>query len=239
MTIQEFAKKYLGKGIDFDGSNGNQCVDLFRQYNKEVLEIKQPKGVIGAVDFYTKFESDPILGENFMKIPNTPTGVPQESDVMIWDQWTGNPYGHVAIFITGDANKFISLDQNWNNVKKVQEIEHSYTKPKVLGWLRPKKLVVANPCEELQKEYDELRAKWNKRDKEFDKINAENKELKKELDKLTTEFEQAVADLRKNNAEWKGKYEELGKVNEALLKETKLWNAIKKFLFSFNKKNDS
>ncbi|WP_252722587.1 hypothetical protein [Treponema phagedenis] len=37
MSLDEFVKKYLGKKVDYDGHYGAQCVDLFRQYCKDVL----------------------------------------------------------------------------------------------------------------------------------------------------------------------------------------------------------
>ena len=36
MTLTHFVKKYNGKKVYFDGAFGAQCVDLFRQYNKEI-----------------------------------------------------------------------------------------------------------------------------------------------------------------------------------------------------------
>ncbi len=49
MTLDEFVKKYLGKKVDYDGQYGAQCVDLFRQYCKDVLGIPHTGGVIGTV----------------------------------------------------------------------------------------------------------------------------------------------------------------------------------------------
>ena len=49
MTLDEFVKKYNGKKVDYDGRYGCQCVDLFRQYCEDVLNIPHTGGVIGAI----------------------------------------------------------------------------------------------------------------------------------------------------------------------------------------------
>lgn len=73
--LEKFFSTYQGKAVDFDGHYGDQCVDLFRLYVKEVLKQPQPKGVAGAKDFWTNYETDTNLNQYFHKIPNTPDGV--------------------------------------------------------------------------------------------------------------------------------------------------------------------
>ena len=60
MTLTEFVKKYNGKKIDYDGRYGAQCVDVFRQYCKDVLEIPHTGGVVGAAELYTKYDELPL-----------------------------------------------------------------------------------------------------------------------------------------------------------------------------------
>ena len=50
MTLDEFVEKYNGKKIDYDGHYGAQCVDVFRQYCKDVLAIPHTGGVVGAAE---------------------------------------------------------------------------------------------------------------------------------------------------------------------------------------------
>lgn len=205
MTFDEFIKKYLGKKIDWDNAYQGQCVDLFRQYVNDVLGLKQPKGVVGAKDFWTNYETDPILKDNFEKISNTPTGVPQKGDVVIWDAWTGNKYGHVAVFIEGDANKFVSLDQNYPTLSVVTKTEHNYTKPKVLGWLRPKVISPEQPMNFLDinadiptwaeaelglKAYEWYNTKWSIADmvKYLDGTYKNLKATKQDMAKLENSF---------------------------------------------------
>jgi len=133
MTLQEFIDKYDGKKIDYDGYYGTQCMDVYRQYVKEVLNIPQSPPVSGAKDVW-----DTYLPEYYERIPNTSTGVPRAGDIMIWGEEVG-PFGHIAIFMSGTERGFTSFDQNWPNtggtgVAHVQG--HDYTG--VLGWLHPK-----------------------------------------------------------------------------------------------------
>jgi len=129
MTLDDFVKKYDGKGIDFDNKFSTQCVDLYRQYVKEVLGFPQSPSVEGAKDIW-----DTYLPEYYKRIENTPYGVPEKGDIVIWGTKIGK-YGHVAIFLEGDAKKFKSFDQNYPTGTLCHIQEHTYTG--VLGWLRP------------------------------------------------------------------------------------------------------
>ena len=148
MNTQEFFDKYNNKPINYDGAFGNQCMDVYRQYCKE-LGLTQSPGVNGAKDVWNTFRK-----EDFTQIVNTPTGVPQKGDVVIWGVGIGT-FGHIAIFDRGDTNSFTSFDQNYpvqgyidtkgnhigTGVCHFQN--HSYTG--VLGWLRPKATVQPTP----------------------------------------------------------------------------------------------
>jgi archaellum component FlaC len=197
MTLNEFVTKYLGKKLDFDGAYGGQCVDLFRFYVRDVLGLPQPKGVVGAREFYTNFENDPILKANFTRIANTPDGVPEHGDAIIWDKWTGNNFGHVAVFLNGDANKFTSLDQNFPTLDKVTKTEHNYTSPKVLGWLRPNG-VVNLPLRETVIDFDDGEGKrkmvgwyvseWFNEKKKVKDLENEVMLTQSELDKIRNNY---------------------------------------------------
>lgn len=129
MTADAFFTKYNGKGIDFDGYYGYQCMDLYQQYNKEVVGAPYIP-VPAAADVWTKFPTT-----HYTKIANTPTGVPQKGDVIIWNKNAGGGFGHIAVFKDGDMMQFTSFDQNWNG-SKAHFQKHNYTY--VTGWLRPK-----------------------------------------------------------------------------------------------------
>lgn len=98
MTLEEFVNKYNGRPVDYDGVYGAQCVDLFRQYVKEVWEIKEHTGSCstsgGAKDLYLDYNKMPIEKKYFTR---SSTKSPKAGDVVIWDSSQTNKYGHVAI----------------------------------------------------------------------------------------------------------------------------------------------
>lgn len=142
MTLQQFINKYNGTKCDYDGAYGAQCVDLFRFFNRDVLGISQPRGVQGAKDFWSNYDSDPNLNNNFDKIANTPEFIAKAGDVMIWNGWYG-PYGHIAIITQADINKFTALSQNDPTNRETHLKEYTYSK--VYGVLRPKNIDSSEP----------------------------------------------------------------------------------------------
>ena len=106
MTLDEFITKWNGKKCDFDGFYGGQCVDLYRMYVQEVLGVPQSPGVQGAKDIW-----DSYLTEYYDRISNTPDGVPEKGDIMIWGSDYGQ-YGHVAIVTEANKDTFTCFSQN-------------------------------------------------------------------------------------------------------------------------------
>lgn len=131
LTLQQFIDKWDNKGIDFDGHYGYQCVDLYRQYVQEVLGCPQSPGVIGAKDIW-----DSYLSSYFDRIPNTPEGVPEAGDIMIWGSVYG-AFGHVAIVTEATVSTFKCFSQN-DPTGAVCGIKLYRTYKPTLGWLHPK-----------------------------------------------------------------------------------------------------
>jgi hypothetical protein len=133
MTTQEYFVKYSGKFIDFDHAFGNTCVDNYRQYCQEVLQFSQSPSVNGAGDIWNNY-----LQDKFIKIPNTPLGIPQLGDIVVWNKQL-NGYGHVAIFQSGNIWNLTCFSQNWpiGSPCHLQKTGYKY----VLGWLRPKMVI--------------------------------------------------------------------------------------------------
>jgi len=130
MTFDSFITKYNGKTVDVDNAFGGQCVDLYRLYVKEVLGFAQSPPVKGAKDIW-----DTYLSGYFIRYSNTPLGVPQKGDIIIWGKSYG-PYGHVGIYYSGNVLNFKSFDQNDPVGSRCHIQSHSYRG--VLGWLRPR-----------------------------------------------------------------------------------------------------
>lgn len=100
MTLEEFVIKYKGKKVDFDHAYGAQCVDLFRQYTKDVLGVKEHTGPCatsgGAKDLFLDYDKMPVEKKYFTRSKGKAF---QPGDVLIWDHTEKNQYGHVAIFL--------------------------------------------------------------------------------------------------------------------------------------------
>ena len=106
MTLTQFIKKYLGTKVDFDGKFGAQCVDLFRQYVQEVLELPQTPAVEGAKDIIDKPGSLRVT-------PDSALADYSKGDILIWGSSPTNKYGHVAILIgIYNTKYFFVLEQD-------------------------------------------------------------------------------------------------------------------------------
>lgn len=107
MSLEEFIKKYIGKKVDFDGAFGAQCVDLFRQYNKDVWGNPHTGAVEGAKDLFLNYKKMP----EEMKYLKTPK-IPVIGDVVVFGPTAGNKYGHVAIIAGFVGESFIVFEQD-------------------------------------------------------------------------------------------------------------------------------
>lgn len=147
MTLDEFVAKYNGQKVDFDGSFGAQCVDLYRQYCQDVLNIPQTPPVVGA---YQIFDTAP---DAFEKIKNTPLGLPQKGDIMIWAQSYGG-YGHVGIVTQATLSSFTAFEQNDPLGSPCTLKNYSYKA--VTGWIRLKPQLPPQQVVEIKKVAQEL-----------------------------------------------------------------------------------
>ncbi len=144
ITFDAFITKYLGKGMDWDGRYGNQCVDVFKAYNSEV--VGGPSVLGNAKDYFTKYPTG-----FYTKVANTPTGVPPRGAVIIWGMGI---YGHIGICTEATQSKFTTFEQNWTHAGTITDgtgvtelRSHYYTN--VLGWLIPKSDIISPPTEKM------------------------------------------------------------------------------------------
>lgn len=133
MTLDEFVKKYNGKKVDFDGRFGCQCVDLFRQYCKDVLNIPHTGGVVGASELYTKYGVMEKEKKYFERIEFK--GLPPKSgDVAIFKPTAKNGFGHVAIVLSADNLSMTVFEQDGYAQTGAYITERKYYN--ALGFLR-------------------------------------------------------------------------------------------------------
>lgn len=106
MTLTQFIKQYLGKKIDYDGNYGAQCVDLYRQYCEDVLNVPQSPSVEGAKDLIDNPGVLSVTRDNILADYS-------KGDILIWGKTSRNKYGHVAILVDVYNTKyFIVLEQD-------------------------------------------------------------------------------------------------------------------------------
>jgi len=139
--LKEIADKWLDKTVPYPNPDPHklqgQCVQFIRYLLDVYYEKPQWKPQTGAADFWDGYGADPSLYDNFEKIPNTPSLIPKQGDICIWNKNKGNGYGHIAVVygLAQDANKMVCLEQNWTPLK-VSIVTHNYGD--VLGFLRLK-----------------------------------------------------------------------------------------------------
>ena len=135
MKFNDFINTYYGRAIDYDGGYGVQCVDLIKLYADKVFGLKF--GVFGnAHAYFDNYENNKILRDNFEKIANTATFVPQKGDIIVWNINRSKGKGHIAIATgEGTTKYFWSYDMNWDGKGgAMKKILHNYTN--VSGVLR-------------------------------------------------------------------------------------------------------
>ena len=110
MKLDEFINKYINTKVDFDNAFGAQCVDLFRQYCKDVLNIPHTGAVEGAKDVFLNYDKLPLEQKYFKKYS---TNNPKPADVIIWNETKTNKYGHIAIVVSSlSNNKVLVFEQD-------------------------------------------------------------------------------------------------------------------------------
>lgn len=137
-----FFNTWNGRYCDFDKAFGFQCMDIVRQYIKDVLGWK-PYDAIPPVR-YAKEAFYNFNKSKFTQIKNGPTNFPKEGDIVIWGwSWpTTGVAGHIAICSRADARYLLTVDQNYPTGSPVKFVNHynpilRHSYKGVLGWLRP------------------------------------------------------------------------------------------------------
>lgn len=133
MTVDDFIEKYEGKKVDYDGAYGAQCVDLFRQYVKEVLDIPEHTGaVVGAKDLFLKFDKMPKMRKYFKIVYP-----PKKGDIVVFNRTPNNYYGHVGIVIHATNRAIVTFEQDGFNQDRGAYI-NVWQPEYILGFLRVK-----------------------------------------------------------------------------------------------------
>jgi len=177
--LDKFLQKWNGKYCEVAGSANaiNQCTDLCNAYLRDVLKLSIVEWT-NAIDFPSK------LTESHEWIPNTPDGIPQLGDLIVW----GKGAGHIAIFLSGTVSKFTSFEQNYPTGSPCHAQGHTYAN--VLGWLRFRGIIDDMPSYldsllredlglDIKKSEGDVRARVSELKTAYDKYEEQEQEIKK------------------------------------------------------------
>jgi hypothetical protein len=134
--LNQFIDNTNGQFIEVSSNSAlYQCMDLCYLW---VFALGFPKATIQNQYAYQAFANPKeITYQYFDLIPNTPDGIPQDGDIVVWKATSGNVAGHIAVALGGGTtSKFKCFEQNSPLGTSAHVGEKSYTN--VLGWLRPK-----------------------------------------------------------------------------------------------------
>ena len=133
MDIKQFVDQYYRKKVDADGFYGAQCVDLFRQFNKDVFGFPHTGGVEGAKDLWELYGKLPEEKKYYEQIRKEGT-IPLEGDVAVFGKTASNKYGHVAIVLWASRKVLVVFEQDGFKQDGAKVVTRSYDN--VLGYLR-------------------------------------------------------------------------------------------------------
>ena len=102
-----YIKKAIGKGIDFDGQYGYQCADLSVDYMYYITD-KKVRMWGNAKD---------LINNDFKGLAtvykNTPSFLAKKGDVFVMGANRGGGYGHTGIVVSATLNSITVIEQNW------------------------------------------------------------------------------------------------------------------------------
>jgi hypothetical protein len=129
MTFTEFKNQYNGQSnVGNTAANRGQCVGLVSLW-MDNFKIAHVWG--DAKDLYAN-ASD----KDFAKIPNDPTAIPQQGDIIVWSSAFNGGVGHTGIASgKADVNTFECFEQN-DPIGSSPHLK-TYNYAYVTGWLRP------------------------------------------------------------------------------------------------------
>lgn len=136
-----------GRNTTSDGYNLGlqyQCVEFVKRYYYEYYQHKMPNSYGHAKEFFDKTLHDVDFNEarGMMQFRNIRYEKPQVDDIIVYDGYRENPFGHIGIItmVTDDSIEYISqnMGSKTRQSLKLVEFQGIYTVADydVLGWLR-------------------------------------------------------------------------------------------------------
>lgn len=127
----------IGKHYNPDGTYGYQCKDYADAYATAVfggwVNTLRPNNAKDAFD-----GANPDFFHKIRNNPNDQNLIPEAGDIIVYNGWSANPYGHIAVVL--DANIFgvMVVEQDGFLQIPARKIFYAYGKLPIIGWLQPK-----------------------------------------------------------------------------------------------------
>ena len=117
--LSRFITKWNNQKIDFDGAYGHQCFDLVNQYRYEVTGLNPTTTLLDyAYQIFhepNRFFNPETRYERIFNDYNDINQIPQNGDIIVWNENMGAGAGHVAIVTDAQPSNFEVLEQNAGN----------------------------------------------------------------------------------------------------------------------------
>lgn len=186
LSFDEFLSQYNGQqNVGNTPENKGQCVGLVSVW-MDNLGIAHEWG--DAKDLF-----DNAGPNSFEKIANTPDGIPQKGDIMVWSGTFNRGPGHTGIATgTGDTNTFECFEQNdpLGSSCHLKTYNYNY----VTGWIRPRTAIIPDTLPVLKSDFETLVSKSS----EYDKFVAGGFNHLEDIQKVLNEKEQSIQNLTKD-----------------------------------------
>lgn len=136
-----------GRNVSSDGYNLGlkyQCAEFVKRYYYEYYDHKMPNSYGHAKEFFDKTLKDKDFNQErgLLQFRNVRSHRPMAGDMLIYDGYSGNPFGHIGI-ITEVGDDYVQLIQQNFGTKTRQKLKlveyagiYTIADYDILGWLR-------------------------------------------------------------------------------------------------------
>ncbi len=136
-----------GRNTTPDGYNLGlkyQCVEFVKRYYYQVFDHKMPNASGHAKDFFDKSLPDKAFNKKrgLMQYRNIREYKPQVNDLLVYDGYPGNNFGHVAIIsnVTDKEIELVQQNMGYKSRLKIPLVNFyqywTIADYNILGWLR-------------------------------------------------------------------------------------------------------
>jgi hypothetical protein len=120
-----------------------QCVEFVKRYYLEHFGHRMPNSYGNAKDFFDTTLVDGAMNTDrgLLQFSNPSRTKPRPGDLVVYDAWAGNTFGHVAIISAVDHGEVEVIQQNTRSTRNTFDLDHTdgrwrIDNGRIAGWLR-------------------------------------------------------------------------------------------------------